>query len=137
MIRSVLAVAAGFAASGALMVLSGLMMAFLGEGSKGPASAAVVRLGAACLVLEFLYGAIGAWLCVRIARRQPWKHLLALVAVGALLLTASFAAFRGTQPAWYGLGLLAVFAPAVFLGGRAATARTTHNETDVLAGSRK
>jgi amino acid transporter len=137
MIRSVLAVGAGFAASGAFMILSGLMMAFLSGESTGSASAATAKLAAVCLLLAFLYGGMGGWFCVRIARREPAKHLLALVALGELLLAASLAAFWGRQPVWYGVGLLAVFAPAVFLGGRAARARGAHDETDVLAGCRR
>jgi hypothetical protein len=137
MIRSVLAVAVGLAPNGLLALLSGLLMASLSESTKIPASPAITRLGAVCLVLAVAYAAAGGWLCGRIARRRPARHLAALIVWGELLLAFSLVAFWSAQPAWYGFGSMAAFAPAAFLGGRAAMAQATHHETDVSAGRRK
>ncbi len=135
MLRSFFAVTAGFAATVVWTILVDLMMLFLKSSTQS--AAGVRRLAIFGLVMAVIYGGTGAWVCLRIARRRPWMHIMVLVAVGETLLIASLIGFWGRQPLWYGLGLLAVFPASVLLGGRAVLARAMHDETDVLAGCGK
>ncbi len=135
--RSILAVAAGFAASGAMAILIDLMIPFLYATGPG-GGAAVRRLAVLGLTMVTVYAAVGAWICLRLARWQrPRKHLVALLVTGDVLFTASLIGFWGTQPLWYGLGLLVVYPAGVLIGGRATIAHRAHHETDVPAGCRE
>jgi hypothetical protein len=65
-----------------------------------------------------LYALLGGFVCTLIARERPRQALIALLIVGELVGVASTAAYWGKVPLWYSLGLLIVYPPAVWLGGR-------------------
>jgi hypothetical protein len=65
-----------------------------------------------------LYSVIGGYIAAWLGRAQAQKCVIGLVIFGELMGIVSTVMFWGKQPLWYGLALLVLFPPAVWLGGR-------------------
>lgn len=65
-----------------------------------------------------IYALLGGFVCTMIARERPRSALIGLVVVGELVGLASTAAYWGKVPLWYSLGLLIVYPPSTWFGGR-------------------
>ncbi len=119
MLRSVLAVIAGYAATGALELLTGLMLTFLKL--TNTTGAAKVRLLLFSLVFSAIYSIAGGAFCVKVKRSRERSLILALIILGEVLgLVMVFTLFQ-EAPIWYRLGILVVHPPAVLLGARLGT----------------
>lgn len=123
MLRSVLAVAAGFILTTILALGTdlGIRAARPGLfGESGPVESKGALLALA-YTLAFVVG--GCYLAARLAPRRPLKHALILGVIGFVGTAVATAALWGTGPVWYHLATLALFLPAAWLGGRLAEGR--------------
>jgi hypothetical protein len=135
MLRSVLAIVAGFVVIGCLVGLTDLAMHSLFVGRYGPngsVSDAVVL--AITEIYVFVYATAGCWLCARIAQRRPMFHALVLGVLGLVFnVVGSYMAWK-LFPAWYHVVALILVMPAAWLGGRIAE-RQLANRPLGLAGA--
>lgn len=118
MVRSVVAVFAGFLTIVVLVLVSAPVIAKL----LLPAAAARPTRGylLANLLTGFVFAAVGGWIAAHIAASGPQWHAVALAAlVLALGVTtaAQGGAVRAGQPQWYGWVLPFVGAAGALLGG--------------------
>lgn len=115
--RIIAAVAAGYAAIGILVTLTDQVFAMSMPGFSQthtpPAS-----YFAMSLITDALYTVIGGFLCALIARDKARKAILGLVGFGELMGLVAMAAMWNTVPHWYSFALLAIYPPAVLIGGR-------------------
>ena len=117
MARAFLAVIAGYAAIGILVTLTDLMFSLLVPGWKAmprpPLYYFVTSLGT-----DLLYSVFGGYVCFVIARERAKAATLGLIIVGELIGLASQIALWKTVPHWFGIGLLILYPPAIWLGSR-------------------
>ena len=129
MLRRIGAVLAGYAAIAALVMLTDFVVAAIrpGEyisGQVPPAYYFVVSSFTAPL-----YALAGGYLCASIGRLKPWWNVTALVVFGEVMGVAATVMFWARQPWWYGLYLLAIYPPAVWLGGYVRLRRSERGQT--------
>ncbi len=117
MVRSILAVLAGWASVGVLVVLTDGVLNRLFPNDYVSGKLPPDHLLAVSLATAILYSVIGGWVTARIAAIKPWRHVLGLIIWGELMGIASAAATWGKIQSWYQIGLLLLWAPAVILGG--------------------
>jgi hypothetical protein len=128
LVRSILAVAVGYAVIAALVMLGTVAAAALGA---TPDAAAAPGYMAASLVLGFLAAGMGGWSCAALAGARVREHTAALAALLVLVMLTMLAV--GTpQPAWY-LGLLALSGTAGVLGGGVLRERTRARAATAVA----
>lgn len=123
MLRSILAVAAGFIlttvlALGADLAIRATRPGLFGDSGPVESKGALLALG---YTLAFVLG--GCYLAGRLAPRKPLKHALILGVIGFVGTVIATVALWGTGPAWYHIATLLLFLPAAWLGGRLAQAR--------------
>ena len=68
------------------------------------------------------------YLCSRIAKAQRRTATVVLIVVGLLIGSASVAASWRSEPHWYAITLLCVFAPCIWLGHRLEQRSTSQRE---------
>ena len=68
---------------------------------------------------------MGGYLCGAIARAYYRTAALALILLGEVLGTIAQIRLWDTVPHWFGLGLLVLYAPAIWIGGELRARRTT------------
>lgn len=126
-VRSVVAVLAGLAtivvlSTGVDTVLevSGVFPSLVAQRSDG-----FDTLWMLALALTYLcvFAAVGGYVTARLAPSAPMRHVLVLVAVGALLAVGGAAAAAGITPAWYTFAVILLTPVAAWIGGRRATHR--------------
>jgi len=125
MLRSILAVLAGWLTTGLLVVCFDLVLrkalpdAFR-DGQIPPdwASAMV-------LVTSALFSIPAGWVTAKLARTDPSRHVVYLVLWGLLTGIVSAAMTWAQIQSWYHVGLLLLWVPMVLLGGRLATTGKT------------
>lgn len=122
MIRSILAVVAGFVAIGALAFGTGALVAPIFPAGSFDAAGNPLTTGLQLLTLGYVavYATFGCWLVGRLAPFAPMKHALALGVLGLVFNVVSAMPFWKTMPAWYfaaGIGTTMLWA---WLGGRLA-----------------
>ena len=117
MIRSILAVLLGWAAVGVLVVSTDGVLHMLFPDQYVHGKLPPDHLAAISLATSTLWSIIGGYITAWIAPRKPWHHILALVIWGELMGIASCIATWGQIQAWYQIGLLLLWAPAVAIGG--------------------
>lgn len=126
MVRSVLAVAAGFFATAVLSLAADLVFrAVAPQAFGGGARSSGVLL--AILAYTGIFGATGGYITARIAIQRPLAHALALGVIALLVNGAVAVAARGTVPVWYQVATLLIIIPAALLGG-ALRARSTKTD---------
>jgi hypothetical protein len=119
MIRSILAVLAGFLFIGAVGFILNVALlavfpdAFDAQGRVQRTSLLPLILGYVAVVMV-----LGAYLTARLAAHRPLEHALVLGAFGLLFNLAGTLAQWDRAPAWYHLTALALVLPLAWLGGR-------------------
>jgi hypothetical protein len=121
MLRSILAIAAGFFVTILLAVGSDYLVRAAMPGAFSP-EGRVERTSLLLFALAYgsLFAVVGAYVTGRLAPGRPVTHALALGAI-ALALSIVLSASRWDHaPAWYNLAALAVILPAAWAGGTLA-----------------
>jgi hypothetical protein len=116
-LRTFLALAAGFATMALLVIaitalLAKLMPGWMGEQGKPELSYIIVNLG-----YSFLAAAAGGYVTAWAAAANPLIHVLALGIVVLALAALSALQSKGKQPIWYQLTLVAITPLGVMAGG--------------------
>jgi len=115
--RIVVAVAAGYAAIGVLVVITDQVFAAFIPGFK-QMNLPPLYYFSASLVTDSFYSAMGGFLCALIARAQSRKATLALIVFGEIVGIVSQIAFWHIVPHWFGIALVVLYPPAVWTGSR-------------------
>lgn len=119
MLRSILAVVAGFLYIGALsvgadfLVRSAMPDAF---GANGRTDSVPLLLGIQLYVAVFAVS--GCYLAARLAGRAPMRHAMILGALGLVFNVAGMIAMWDTAPVWFHVLALALVLPYAWAGGR-------------------
>jgi hypothetical protein len=77
------------------------------------------------LATNTFYSIVGGYLCSAVARAYARSATLALIVLGEVLGIIAQVSLWHTVPHWFGIGLLVLYAPAVWIGGllRSRTAK--------------
>ena len=116
--RTIGAVLVGYAAIGVLVVATDAVAAMIIPGLMSSGQTPPDSYLAVSLCTASLYTVLGGYLCAAIAKAGVKKAVLGLIVFGELMGVASVIAFWGRQPHWYGLSLLIVYPPLIWLGSR-------------------
>lgn len=111
--RVVLAVLTGYITDVALVVATELMLRIPGRHVAQPLRYYVIDL-----IMQCLYTVIGGYITCAIAGPLHRAAMITLICLGLVVGSASLTASWNTEPHWYGISLLAVYAPCVWLGCR-------------------
>jgi hypothetical protein len=125
MARSILAVLAGWGSVGVLVVLTDGLLHLLFPGQYTEGKQPPDHLAALSLLTSTCYSVLGGWVTARIAKSKPWRHILALIVWGELMGVLSLVMTWGQIQAWYQIGLIAAWLPAVVAGGWIRAGRPT------------
>jgi hypothetical protein len=113
--RTVLAVAAGYVATGVLVVITDSISAALIPGfrtlTEPPMKYLVVTL-----VTDFIYSIVGGYICAAIAAAQAHGATIGLMIFGELMGIASAIFSWNMQPHWFAIALLILYPPGVWIG---------------------
>ena len=111
--RVILAVVAGYLADGILVVATEQVLSLRarGVGATQPLHYFVMDLISQCV-----YTVVGGYVCCAIARPTRRAAMAGLMGLGVLVGTMSLVWSWKTEPHWYGIALLAVYAPCVWIG---------------------
>ncbi|MBI4891386.1 MAG: hypothetical protein HY821_12235 [Acidobacteria bacterium] len=116
MARSILAVLAGWASVGALVVLTDLILMKLFPHGYTPGQMPSDTTSAISLFTSTAYSILGGWITAALAPSYPWRHVVALCIWGELMAGLSMAFTMGQVQIWYQLGLIALWLPAIAIG---------------------
>lgn len=109
MLRLILGVLAGFVISTLGIVGTEVaMLKLLSSGGGGVPIIPELQIIALQLANSILFGLLGGWIAVRIARGREWAAGGGLAAVRLLAFAASAPNVRGKQPEWYLVTLLVI-----------------------------
>lgn len=135
MLRSILAIVAGFFVIGGLVGVTDLAIRSLWAGRFAPNGGTADPLTLVVTeIYVFVYAAAGCWLCARIAQRRPMLHAIVLGVLGLVFnVIGSYMTWQ-QYPAWYHVVALILVMPAAWLGGRIAE-RQLANRPVGLAGA--
>jgi hypothetical protein len=124
-LRSILAVIAGFVAmSFVVIVLTLLSVKSMGlKGGHPTAGYLVINV-----VFSFLAAAAGGFVTALVAAVKPVEHAYVLACVMLVMGALSYARYRGTQPGWYQL-MLVLVPPLCAIAGAAICARIARQHT--------
>jgi hypothetical protein len=125
MIRALVSALAGYIAIGLLIGCTDMIWSALLLHTNNVAAFPPVYWQVS-LATTALYTALGGYLCVRIAGpRWSLGRMTLIVAGEGIGLAFVLATWNNpiAGPHWYGLGLMIIFPPAIFLGGRLAQPR--------------
>ena len=111
--RTVLAVIAGYLVNGILVAVTEQLFASIIPGAK---TAPLVDYFALDLISQCLYTVIGGYLCYLIAQASQRTAIVALMGLGVLVGAVSLVGSWKTEPHWYGIALLVVYSPCVWIG---------------------
>ena len=119
MVRSVVAVVAGFVLIGALamgtdrLVMQAVPSAFDDAGRTR-------HIGILMLMAAYVavYAIAGCYVTARLAPNRPMRHALILGALGLAMNIAATISLWGTAPAWYHILNLVLVMPYAWIGGR-------------------
>ena len=125
-LRSVLAVVAGFLVIGVLAFGTGKL---LQASSPAQFDAAGTPTTTAMMLVQLLYVGVyatfGCWLAGRLAPSRPMAHALVVGVLGLALNVPSAMALRDTHPMWYLVVGIATTMLWAWLGGRLADSRAS------------
>jgi len=117
MVRSILAVLAGWIAVGILVVCTDLVLGRMYPQSYVEGKIPPDSLSALSLATSLIYSIAGGWITASMAARRRWNHIWALVMWGLLMGIASAIFTWGKIQNWYQVGLILGWVPTVVLGG--------------------
>ena len=109
--RVVLAVLAGYITDVALVVATELMARVPGRHVAQP-----IRYYVIDLITQCLYTVIGGYIACMIAGPVHRAAIITLICLGLVVGSASLTASWNMEPHWYGIALLAVYGPCVWIG---------------------
>jgi hypothetical protein len=115
MIRTVLAILAGYAEIGLLVVMTDQLFAAVIPGFRSMAMPPAYYFGLSLLTDSF-YSMAGGYLCAMIAREHFRRATLGLMIFGEIVGIASQVALWRTVPHWFALALLILYPPMVWIG---------------------
>lgn len=110
--RIIFAVVAGYLANAILVLATEELLSWLGPGAGAPPLGYVVI----DLLSQCIYTMVGGYLCRVMARSSQRVALAGLIGLGVLVGTASLITSWKNEPHWYGVALLAVYPPCVWIG---------------------
>jgi peptidoglycan/LPS O-acetylase OafA/YrhL len=106
--RFIIAVLAGYAANAVLVAATEQLL---------PRLIPSPDYFVADLITQCLYEVAGGYLCCLIVKRsERWIAVVGLVGLGLLIGTISLITSWKAEPHWYGIALLSVWAPCVWIG---------------------
>ena len=111
--RVIFAVLAGYITDAALVVATELTLRVSGRHAAQPLRYYVIDLLTQCL-----YTIIGGYIMCAIAGLVHRAAMITLICLGLVVGSASLTAAWHMEPHWYGISLLAVYAPCVWIGYR-------------------
>ncbi|MBI5085773.1 MAG: hypothetical protein HZB13_14385 [Acidobacteria bacterium] len=117
MVRSILAVLAGWGTVGVLVVCTDLVMTKIFPDQYVAGKMPPDSLAALSLATSTLWSVVGGWVTARLAASKPWRHILGLFLWGELMGVVSAVMTWGLMQHWYQIGLLLAWLPAVVAGG--------------------
>lgn len=119
-LKSVLAVLAGFVTIAALSTLTDMVMHMTGIYPPNGAPMFEPELNALALSYRVVFTILGGYVTARLAPSNPGRHVLILAGIGLVLsvlgVFASMSANLG--PIWLPVALVVTAVPCVWLGGR-------------------
>ena len=114
--RKILAALAGYVAIGILVVLSDRI-------TSSALAAPSTKYFAVTLFTDVVYTIVGGFLCAKIAGAGAREATIGLIVFGeAMGITSAIVAWS-TQPHWFGLALLILYPPAIWIGSKLAPRR--------------
>jgi hypothetical protein len=117
--RIILAVVVGYMANAILVAATEIILSLLVPNiAEPPFYYFVVDLISQCL-----YTIVGGYLCCVIARPSQTIALAGLIGLGVLVGGVDLIASWKSEPNWYGIALLVVYAPCVWIGWRLKSRR--------------
>jgi hypothetical protein len=111
--RTVVAVIASYVTNAILVVATEQLLS-----SHAPSGATAPQLNyfVVNLISQCLYTVVAGYLCCVIARPSQRVALAGLIGLGLSVGTVSLVTPWKSEPHWYGIALLAVYAPCVWIG---------------------
>jgi hypothetical protein len=110
--RTIVAVIAGYVTNAILVVATEQLLSSLAPGSAKPQLYYLV----VDLVSQCLYTVAAGYLCCVIARPSQRVAMAGLIGLGLSVGTFSLVGSWQSEPHWYGIALLVVYAPCVWTG---------------------
>lgn len=116
MLRSVLAVVAGYLVTVVVVVLYfAIAVAILGlEPNKTPPTNVMVI----SIFVSFVAAIIGGLTAAGLAKSEPFQHAFFLLVVGLAMGLVSMALSDGREPFWYQLAIQVVMVVGILIGGQ-------------------
>ncbi|MGD1070413.1 MAG: hypothetical protein ABSB15_09755 [Bryobacteraceae bacterium] len=116
-LRTIASVILGYVAIGVLVFGTDQIFAAVVPGFK---SLAILPLYyyAISLITDSVYSLFGGWLCARLAPARPMLHAITLIVCGEVIGIGTQVMLWNTVPHWFGLSLVVLFAPAVWIGAK-------------------
>lgn len=111
--RTIVAVISGYATNGILVMATEQLLASRTRATEQmpPTHYFVIDLVSQCL-----YQVCAGYLCCLIAGPSQLIALVGLIVLGLLVGSVSLVTSWKVEPHWYGIGLLAVYAPCAWIG---------------------
>jgi ABC-type transport system involved in multi-copper enzyme maturation permease subunit len=113
--RTIGAVIFGYITTGLLVILTDQIISGLIPGFHSMKTPPLYYFGIS-LATNTLYAILGGYLCSAVARNQWRTAALGLIILGEVLGIIAQRALWHTVPHWFGIGLLGLYAPAVWIG---------------------
>lgn len=123
---------AGWGSVGVLVVLTDGLLHLLFPSEYTMGKRPPDYLAALSLVTSTLWSVVGGWVTARIAKTKPWHHILGLIVWGELMGVVSLVMTWGQIQAWYQIGLIVAWLPAVVAGGWIRAGKPTLQPVDLV-----
>jgi hypothetical protein len=121
MLKSIVAVSAGFFLTGALAVGADLLLLRLSPGAFDAAgrvdSPLILTI---MLAYVFAFATLGCYVCGRLAPRAPLQHAIVLGVLGLILNIVGTITKWALAPVWYHIVALLMVMPTAWIGGQIA-----------------
>jgi hypothetical protein len=117
MLRSVVAILAGFITTAMLAIGTDALLHSLSPGSFRTEGEAHGWILWAALAYTVVFGIAGAYVTARLAPRRPVQHALILGSIALVLSIFGAIKLWATTPAWYHVLTMLLILPAAWCGG--------------------
>jgi hypothetical protein len=123
MLRTILAVLAGWMTTGVLVVCFDLILTKLLPNDYKQGQIPPDWVSAMVLATSAFFSIPAGWVTAKLAKTDPQRHVTYLICWGLLMGVVSAVMAWNQIQWWYHIGLLVLWVPMVLLGGRLAGAR--------------
>lgn len=123
MLRTMLAVLAGWMTTGVLVVCFDLILRKVIPNDYRDGQIPPDSVTALVLMTSALFSIPAGWVTAKLAKMDPARHVVYLILWGLLMGIVSAVMSWGQIQWWYQIGLIVLWAPMVLLGGRWAVKR--------------